>query len=347
MSRFSLARLVRVNAVLLVLLGATLTAAVLLGTQTLQLGRVLQPASVDNPHPLLLALRLPRVLEGALVGAALATVGVAFQALLRNPLADPYVLGVSGGAAVGATLVIVAGQALGLWTGLTVASAGKLGLYLRQLFGFAGAAGATLLIYALARVRGQTSVYSMILAGVVFNATSAAMILFAEYLVAPDKAQEILLFITGHLAAEPWPVVVTLAVGVVVGVGLLFADSGRLNLLALGDEGAAQLGVDVRALRRRIFLVSSLLVGMVVSVAGLIGFVGMIIPHALRLLLGPDHRLLVPASALAGAIFLVASDTAARMLFPVLSTEPPVGVITALVGGPTFLWLMHRHQTRE
>jgi iron complex transport system permease protein len=346
MPRFTPARLLRTTALLLAVLVAIVVAAVLLGTQRLDLTRAFEAPSVTNPHPLLLALRLPRVLEGALVGAALATVGVAFQALLRNPLADPYVLGVSGGAALGATMVIVAGQALGFWTGLSVAATGKAGLYLRQLFGFAGAAGATLLIYALARVRGQTSVYSMILAGVVFNATSAALILFAEYLVAPDKAQEVLLFITGHLAAEPWPVVATLAVSVALGLGLLFADSRRLNLIALGDEGAAHLGVDVRALRRRIFVVSSLLVGVVVSIAGLIGFVGMIIPHALRLLLGADHRLLLPASAIAGAAFLVAADTAARLLFPLLSTEPPVGVITALVGGPAFLWLMHRHQSR-
>jgi len=281
--------------------------------------------------------RLPRVLAGLALGGGLAVVGVVFQAMLRNPLADPYILGVSGGAALGGTL------------GLLVAPAGlMLGLPAVQLFAFAGALLATALLWRIARGRHGASGLVILLGGAVFNAFAGAVILVIESVVVARKAQEILFWLMGTLSVEtlgPGSLLTALAIVVVAAVVML-RDSRALNALALGDDGARRVGVDVDRLRRRLLITACLAVGAAVSVGGLIGFVGLVVPHALRLVLGPDHRLLLPSALLGGGAFLVLCDLVSRRLFPLLSTELPVGVVTAFIGGPLFLYLLWRERER-
>ncbi len=313
---------------------ALLAACVLglwLGTSDASLARALFDAS-SNDRSVVLTFRLPRVLLGAVAGGGLAAVGVAFQAILRNPLAEPYVLGVSGGAAFGATIAIALG----------VGAASMWGAPLLPIAALLGGVGATALVYGLARRAGGESGASILLAGVVVNSIASAAITFLETLVRDRVAQELLFWLIGFLDAPSTASLAFVTGYVAFGAAILLRDAGRLNLLALGGESAGHLGVDVRALERRVFLGCSLVVGAIVSVTGLIGFVGLIVPHALRRLIGPDVRRLLPASIPAGAAVLVACDALSRRVFRALHTEPPVGAITALIGGPLFLLLLRR-----
>jgi iron complex transport system permease protein len=324
--RFSPARAAFVLAVLALGGLAALLAAAVLGEYPLALGRALSdPASADAT--VLWQLRVPRALLGALVGAALAASGSALQGLLKNPLADPFVLGVSGGAALGATVAL----ALGL-TALIGPS----------LFAFVGSVAAMGLVLAVGRTRG--SPHAALLTGVVFNAFAAAAITCIKTLVSPDRVGEILYWLSGSLGYETLRTLAGAAVLQAVCIGVLWRQSGRLNLLSLGDEDAASLGVPVSRTRVLVLVAASLSVAGAVALSGLVGFVGLIVPHVLRLWLGPDQRLLLPASALGGAAFLVLSDLLTRLLFPVFHAELPVGVVTAVLGGPLFLWLLQRDE---
>jgi iron complex transport system permease protein len=285
----------------------------------------------SRAHAIVLDYRLPRVLLAALAGAGLAAVGAAFQSLLRNPLAEPYVLGVSGGAALGATLAI----AFGLGGGLFAAAASV------PAAAFVGGLAATALVWVLARA-GRAGSASILLAGVVVNSIAGACMLFVEALAQPDKLQSLLWWLMGYLDAPGWPQLGFVAAYVLVGLAVLLADAARINVLSLGDETAASVGVDVRSLERRTLLACAAIVGAIVSVTGLIGFVGLVVPQGMRRVVGPDLRILLPVSAFAGASVLVVCDTLVRMLAPVLHTEVPVGAITSLVGGPVFLALLAR-----
>lgn len=315
------------------LLGLSLLGGVLFGAERLELARAL--TDPESLHGVMFwKARLPRVLLAALAGGALSVVGVALQALLRNPLADPYVLGVSGGAAAGATLALVAGASAFTVVGAALVPAAAL----------AGGLVATFVVYAIARASGDLSGTTIVLAGVIVNAIAASVITFIKTLVSAAKAQELLFWLMGFLDVPSVPQLVVCAIWVAVGTGLLLYDSGRLNLLALGKEPAAHLGVEVRRVEQRIFVASSAITGAVVSLTGLIGFVGLIVPHATRRLLGPDHRVTLPAAFILGASTLVACDLVARAAFRYLGTEPPVGAITALVGGPLFLLILQRRR---
>lgn len=304
---------------------------VLFGTEPVSLIRAIEGPGLDRT--ILVQLRLPRVALAALSGGGLSAVGAAFQALLRNPLAEPYVLGVSGGAALGAAGAI----ALGL------GAATLLGAALLPAAAFAGGLAATLLVYGIARGAPEgTQSTSILLAGVMVNSIAAALITFMKTLVTPSRAQQLLRWLIGFIDLAPTAGLVFVAVYVIAGCAVLMADAARLNLLALGDEAAGTLGVDVRALTRRIFLSSSCVVGAIVSLTGLIGFVGLLVPHALRRLVGPDHRHLLPLSLVSGAALLVLCDLLARLLFRWLGTEPPVGAVTAILGGPAFLVMLRR-----
>lgn len=330
-----MSRPIVVAALLVALLAATILAAVSLGAEPIDLGRALRdPESLDAT--ILFAARLPRVALACLAGGALAVVGVVFQALLRNPLADPYVLGVSGGAAAGATLAIIAGA-----SALSV-----LGAALVPAAALAGGLAATVLVYAIARAGGEVSGTTIVLAGVIVNAIAASVITFIKTLVTAAKAQELLFWLMGFLDVPSTPQLVACTVWVGVGVGLIVRDSGKLNLLALGREPAEHVGVDVPRLERRMFFAASAITGAIVSLTGLIGFVGLVVPHAVRRLFGPDHRVVVPASLLLGATTLVACDLVTRALFRWLETEPPVGAVTALIGGPLFLVILYRSRHR-
>jgi len=288
--------------------------------------------SASHDHDIVFAVRLPRVLLAALAGAGLSVVGVALQALLRNPLAEPFVLGVSGGSAFGATMAIL----LGL-SGATV-----LGASLVPLAAFVGGLGATVLVHAFAAAARESRGTSVLLSGIVVNSIASAAITFVKTLVVPAKAQELLFWLMGFLDVPSPASLLALAFYGAVGTAILLYDAARLNVLSLGDDAAAHLGVRVRAVELRIMLASSLVVGAIVSVTGLIGFVGLIVPHALRRMLGPDTRVLMPASLALGGATLVLCDLVSRGAFRFFHTEVPVGAITALIGGPLFLVLLVR-----
>ena len=280
-------------------------------------------------------IRLPRTLLGLSVGAVLALCGVAMQGLFRNPLADPGLVGVSSGAALGAALVIVGSASLG-W-GL-----GPLWLqpYLLSLAAFTGGLGVTAVVYRLGRRDGQTSVAAMLLAGVALSALAGALIGLFTYL-ADDSTLRSLTFwnmgsLNGASYARLWPL---LLVGVGVAIWLP-RRATALNALLLGESEARHLGFEVERLKRELVLCTALGVGAAVAAAGLIGFIGLVVPHLLRLLVGPDHRILLPASAMAGAALLLLADLLARLLLA--PAELPIGIITALLGAPFFLYLLVR-----
>lgn len=315
----------------LALLLVAVAAGLLFGTQPVSLLRALSDAS-SLDRTIIVELRLPRVALAAVAGGGLAVVGVAFQSVLRNPLAEPYVLGVSGGAALGATIAILAG----------LGGASAIGQPAVPLVALASGMGATALVWTLARAAGKPSGTSILLAGVVVNAIASAAITFLKTIVSASKAQELLFWLMGFLELPRPAVLASVSAYVAIGTTILLRDAARLNLLALGDEQAAHLGVDVRALQLRTFFACSLVVGAIVSATGLIGFVGLVVPHALRSLYGPDVRKLIPASLIGGAATLVLCDLVARGTFRVFHTEPPVGAVTALLGGPMFLALLRR-----
>ena len=285
--------------------------------------------SVDET--IILQVRLPRVIGGALVGAALATAGVLFQGLLRNPMADPYIIGTSAGAALGATVAM-----------LLPLSMAFLGFGMVPVLAFAGALATVFLVYYLARVGGKTPVVSMLLAGFVVSAMLTALmfliITMSDKLY--PKVHSVYAFLMGGISVAGWGQIAVIAPIIVVGIVLTRLWAFRLNAFAIGEEGAAHVGIDVERNKAMFLALGSVLTAAAVSISGLIGFVGLVIPHALRLLLGPDHRNLIPCSALAGAAFLVIADMLARTLPS--SGEMPVGIITALIGAPVFIYLLRR-----
>jgi iron complex transport system permease protein len=321
---------------------AALLVSCALGAQPISLRAALAGAEPD--HTILLRLRIPRAVLAAIVGAALAGAGVALQALLRNPLAEPFVLGVSGGAALGGTVVIVATS---LATGAVGSQASALPATPIALGAVLGAAATAPLVFGLGRLGAARSAETAILVGVVFNAFASGVITLLRLLVPPDRAARLLYWLLGTIGYESGATLGAGAAAVAVALALLVALSARLNLLTLAEEEAASLGVDVRREQAILFLVASAATGAAVALAGMVGFVGLIVPHVARRLIGPDHRLLVPASALFGAAFLVLADALARLAFLPLGTEPPVGAVTAFLGGPFFLWLLARRASAE
>ena len=319
--------------------GALALAACLLapvvGSTRISLARVFDrsvPFAENVDAQIFFVARLPRTLAGAVVGASLAASGVVLQALLRNPLASPFTLGVSAGAALGAMLALTLAVpvAIGGVTAVPIAS-------------FAGALGAVVIVYLLATVRHRgLSTEVLLLAGVTLNAFFSALILFVQYFADPAETFRTVRWLMGDLDVSSYePIVASLPF--LATAFAVFAWLPRpLNLLALGPESAASRGVNVHAAQRAAFFSASVATGAAVSVGGPVGFVGIVVPHLVRLLVGADHRLVLPASALFGAAFLVACDVVARTALAPL--ELPVGVITALIGGPFFLWLLVRRR---
>ncbi|NNK62788.1 MAG: iron ABC transporter permease, partial [Gemmatimonadetes bacterium] len=276
-------------------------------------------------------LRVPRVLLAALVGGGLALAGATFQALLRNPLAEPYILGISGGAATGAVAVL----ALGLTT---------LGSWALPLAAFAGALLAILLVFGVAASADRRlDVRVLLLAGVVVGAFFSAAIAMILALAEARTVRSAVLWMMGSVAGASWSDVGVAAAYTLPAALILLGLARPLNLLSVGEESAAYLGADVESVKRTAYVVASLVTAAGVAVAGVIGFVGLVIPHALRLVVGSDHRVLLPLSLLVGATFLVLADLGARTLLG--STEIPIGVVTAFVGVPVFLVLLRRSMT--
>jgi len=278
---------------------------------------------------IVLDLRWPRVISGALVGAALSIAGAVLQALLRNPLADPYVLGISSGAAVGAILAILFGL------GSTI-----LGSYAIPGAAFGGALLTLLFVYFLARVQGRLPSQTMLLAGVIVSFFFSAIIMFLISITSDERLHSVTFWLMGNLEYIASQALGIIFLYLLCGSAVLFSLAKDLNLMALGEETASELGVEVERVKKTAFIFASLITGAVVSVSGLIGFVGLVVPHLVRMIWGPDHRFLIPASALLGALLLVLADTIARTIMA--PSEIPVGVVTALGGAPFFIYLLRR-----
>ena len=281
-------------------------------------------AGTETERAIILSLRFPRALLAGLVGAGLSVSGAILQALLRNPLADPYILGVSSGAAVGAIAAIM--------MGLSTASSGL------PLVSFVGALLTIIVVFYFGRQEGKIHPNTLLLAGVIISSFLSALIMFFISISQKEELRTIIFWLMGDFSFSNYHSVRVIFPYVLLGFLFLYFQARPLNLILTGEEGALQMGVDVEKLKMICYVSASLITAASVSVCGLIGFVGLIVPHSVRLIFGPDHRLLIPSSALVGASFLIASDTLARSLLAPI--ELPVGVITAAFGGPFFIYLL-------
>jgi iron complex transport system permease protein len=320
--------MVSVLMLLTLLLLATMLVAAKFGSVHISLVSAFADAS-SSDHAIFFAARLPRLIMAVIVGAVLAAVGAALQALVRNPLAEGGILGISGGGALGAIVALVFLSGIGASETTIV-----------PLVAFGAALLSTVAVYRLAEVEGQLEPFTLLLVGVIFNAFWGAAIMVVNSVVNFYYAHTILFWLMGSLEAPTWHEVVLVAVLGFGGFVALMFYARDMNLLSLGDEAAAELGVDVDFLRRLIFVATSVMVGAVVSVSGIIAFVGLIVPHMLRIAFGSDHRLLIPASLIGGAAFMVIADLIARVA--IAPAEIPVGAITALLGGPFFVYMLRR-----
>jgi cobalamin transport system permease protein len=270
-------------------------------------------------------IRLPRIALGILVGASLSTAGAGFQALLRNPLADPYVLGVSSGAALGAIISL----AVAPHTPATI-----------QLAAFAGAAATIAAVYFLGRRGGQVDSATLLLAGIVAVSFLSAIIMFLMTMLPGRDLRGMAFWLMGDLQTQPSIHSEWLYLLLIIGAGSIYTTSSDLNLILTGEQEARHLGVNVNRVKLVVYVAASLLTGLAVSVSGAIGYVGLLVPHVMRMIFGSDYRLLIPASAIGGAILIVLADMLARTV--VAPTELPVGAMTALVGAPVFIFLLRR-----
>ena len=304
--------------------------ALAVGSETVSRSRAFaMPASIDRL--LLLSVRLPRVLLAVVIGAGLGVSGAALQALLRNALAEPYVLGVSGGAALAATIALLFGAG-----GAAVAMAP-----VTTLAAFAGGLFVTVtLLPLLRRFEGKSA--NVLLVGIVVNACASAFITFLKTVVSANKAQELLFWLTGFLDVPTWPALFVTAASVTLGALVLVTDARALETLGLGEASAHALGVSVRAVSARTLVACSLITAAVVAISGLIGFVGLLVPHGARLLKIRGTRATLVASAFLGMAVMAVCDGASRLLFRQVHTEIPVGALTAMIGGPLFLVLLLR-----
>ncbi|WP_020410161.1 FecCD family ABC transporter permease [Hahella ganghwensis] len=278
-------------------------------------------------------IRLPRILLSALVGAALAMAGSALQGLFRNPLADPGLIGISGGAALAVSMTIV----------LLPWSMGYMGLYALSISAFIGGLMTCMVIFKIGKIGSMTSVGHLILAGVAINALAMAGVGLMTFLSDDQQMRTLNFWMLGSFGGALWPAVLMQLTITLPAGWLLWRQSKALNRLLLGEEEARFLGTDTETLKNRVVTLSALLVGASVAVSGIIGFVGLVVPHLIRLLWRADHHILIPASALLGASLMVLADTLARTL--VIPAEIPVGIVTSLVGGPFFLWLLMKPHT--
>ncbi len=321
-------------------LGALVVAAAGLGYIRIGPGEVLRVLGSSLPglsglgegldrllFQVVLEVRLPRIITSAAVGSGLALAGVVFQGILLNPLADPYTLGVSSGAAFGASLALLLG--LNFWGGATV-----------SLLAFAGAALTLLTVLWLSSVDGRVDPHNLILSGVIVAAILSAGIGLIKYL-ADEQVSIIIFWLMGSFVSRTWGDAALTLGASLLGLAVFVYYARDLNILALGARSAAALGVETRRVRLVLLITASLVSGVCVAVSGIIGFVGLLIPHLMRLLMGPDNRGLLPASALAGAFLLLAADTITRAALP---HEVPIGVLTAVIGGPFFCYVFRRRQ---
>lgn len=302
-----------------------------LGAMPLSLRTLWQAPLSDLAWQIWLTIRLPRVLLAVLTGMALAVSGAVMQGLFRNPLADPGLLGISSGAGLAVALSVV----------LPLSLPPLLALWLPSLAAFAGSLVVTLLIFSFSRL-AQGQLARLLLVGIAINALCGAAVGVLSWLSNDQQLRQLSLWGMGSLTGAQWPSLLVCALMIVPALLLVQTRARRLNLLQLGEEDAHYMGVDVKRTQRQLLVLSALLVGTAVAVSGIIGFVGLVVPHVMRFCLGSDHRWLLPGAALAGAILLLLADTLARTV--VIPAEMPVGLLTSLLGGPWFLWQILRQQ---
>jgi iron complex transport system permease protein len=334
--RVTLSRVLQISALMILILLIIGAGSLLAGNVHIDFSHVLRylakaligDFSITSQEELILfSVRLPRIIFAGIVGASLSLGGVVFQAILRNPLADPYVLGISGGSALGAIIGILLG-----------ASSFYLGV---PLLAFVGALATVFLVFVVAGgTRGPLLDNSLLLSGVVVNAFFSAAILFFLSIVNSMELHSITFWLMGDLSRASTKEICLAAFCLIAGFVLLYVQARKLNLIVQGEDTALQLGVNVERTKQRLLIVTSLITAVAVSLAGIIGFVGIMVPHLMRLVFGSDHRLILPVSALFGASFLIVADTIARVVFA--PAELPVGVITALCGAPYFIFLLKR-----
>ena len=332
MKRLTIKRWLLTVGAMSALLLLSIVVSSMFGPTRLDLRQALDSSIINNPQAnILFGIRLPRILLAGLIGGALAGAGVVFQAILRNPLADPYVLGISSGAALGAATGVLLNAQYSL-----------LGFNAMTVCAFIGALATIFFVYAIAQSYGRVITHSLLLTGVIINYVFAAVIMLITSVIDFTKARDIIFWLMGNLGKIEYSYSTILMSGIYIFVGaaVLLWCSRDLNILSLGESSASQLGVEVERLKKIVFFATSLITAAAVAEGGPIGFVGLIIPHAVRMLFGPDHRLLFPAAFLGGGIFLILTDTVARI--GVRGSEIPVGVITALCGGPLFILLLRR-----
>ena len=332
-------KVVRVSAVLFIIFVVVVVVSALTGTAGIGIVKVLKsllcgwregfPALAPSEKTILFSIRLPRIIFAGIVGAALSTAGVVFQALLRNPLADPYILGVSGGSAVGAIIGIIIG-------------AGCVPFGIPAL-AFLGAVLTVALVFMIGSREGRLDSNTLLLAGVIVNAFFSAVIMFFISISSNADLHNIAFWMMGDMSLADGDKIILMGLLLAAGTGVVYCYARQLNLIVAGEETAMQLGVNVKRTKIVLFFAGSLMTAVAVSFTGIIGFVGLVIPHMMRMALGTDHRLLLPASFLFGASFLVIADTIARAIFP--GMELPVGVVTALCGAPYFIYLLRTRST--
>ncbi|BDA85692.1 heme ABC transporter permease [Aureimonas sp. SA4125] len=334
-------------AVLALVLAATLVVSLGVGPSGMAPARVVEvlvqgPGAVAAADPgasvIVWQIRMPRVLLGALVGASLAVAGALMQGLFRNPLADPGIVGVSSGSALAVVATIVVGERL-----LSAGIAGLLGVFLIPAAAFAGGLAATIALYAIATRQGRTSVATMLLAGIALAALANALTGFFVFLSDDRQLRDITFWSLGGLGGASWQKLAVSGPLMLAGILLSFLLGRGLNALVLGEAEAFHLGVSVQRLKRwAIFLVAAV-TGAAVATSGVIGFVGILVPHLLRLVLGADHRFLLPGAALLGAVLIVVADMVARTI--AAPAELPIGILTAAIGAPFFLWMLLRRRS--
>jgi len=293
------------------------------------LGNLVDTSNVSYvEETIIIQIRMPRILAGVLVGAALAAAGVVYQGIFRNPMADPYVLGISAGAAVGASLAIVLG------IGFTI-----LGVSTVPISAFAGSLIAVFVVYNVSRVGSRVPVTTLLLSGIAVSIFLSAIVAVLQ-VIAGEKLHVIVFWLMGGFSYVEWKDVWAVLPLICLGTVVIYFYARDLNILALGEETAQHVGVDVERVKKLLLVFGSLVTAAAVSISGLIAFIGLVIPHITRIMIGPDHRVLLPTSIIVGASFLVICDAVARVI--VSPVELPVGVITALSGGPFFIYLLRK-----
>ena len=329
LTKKNLALEITISAIILLIVMLCCT---LIGAEKVSLTNAFAEASdgFNIDHEILIKVRLPRIILAAIVGAALACSGVVFQGLLRNPLADPYILGVSSGAGLGAMIAVIAG--------LNVTILGRSPI---AACAFIGALLTVWLVWSIGRLTGKSHVTGLLLAGVVVNAFFSAVIMFLTSIAKSDQVFSTIFWLMGNMTEENFLVLWLNAGLIITGIAGLFLLGPKLNAISFGQQDAQSMGVNTKTTQALAFAIAAMITAVAVSLSGLIGFVGLIVPHSVRLIFGPDHRRLIPLSSLFGAIFLIIADTIARIA--VAPAQLPVGVVTALVGGPFFLLLLIKY----